>query len=304
MKIAVCFSGQFRTAKECAPNLKAFFSSDTHEIDFFIHTWDTTSYKNFNGTNIYPQRDRILTQEEIDFLKSTYNPKLLKVESHSEYLKKYTNKGFGSGLELWYSFYKSISLKKLHERKNNFKYDFVIKVRLDCMFRKVNQFDEHINHILKYPSNYIVTHFRYDTNWKSKLNQISANDIFFIGTSKTIDSYSSFFIDKRIYDKKTNPSYCKNDGYGYTQFMHTFFKKIEAVQAYDEPFVLREAYKELASLDLNRLETHEKIELMDGYYYSYYKNDINANYYVYSLFDENTINFDDYENKIYLNEIE
>ena len=52
MKIAVCFSGQFRTAIECAPNLKKFFSSKTHDIDFFIHIWDVTSCKNFNATTI------------------------------------------------------------------------------------------------------------------------------------------------------------------------------------------------------------------------------------------------------------
>jgi hypothetical protein len=303
MKIAVCFSGQFRTAKECAPNLKAFFSSDKHEIDFFIHTWDNTSYKNFNCTNIYPQRDRFITNNEVDFLKSTYNPKFLKVESHSEYLKKFTNKGYGSGLELWYSFYKSISLKKLYERKHNFKYDLVIKIRLDCMFRKIEDFDKHISYISEYPSNHIATHFRYDTYWKSKLNQITANDIFFIGTSKTIDLYSLFFIDKRIYDKKINPSFCNNDGYGYTQYMHTFFKGIESVQTYDEPFVLREAYKNLSKLDLNDSETIKRIEAMDGYYYSYYKNNNNMKYYVHTLFDKYTFNFDDMENKIYLNEI-
>lgn len=302
MKVAVCFSGQIRTAKECAPNLKAFFSSDKHEIDFFIHTWDNTSYKNFNGTNIYPQRDRFITEDEINFLKETYNPKVIKVESHSNYLKRFVENGFGNGLELWYSFYKSIILKKWYERNEKFKYDVVIKIRLDCMFKNIDNFDKHIEHILNTSDNTIATHFRYDSSWRSILNKISANDIFFVSNSKTMDLYSTFFIDKMKYDKITNPSFCKNDGYGYTQYMHTFFKNINPIPAFDEPFVLRDAYKHLAKQELNK-ECIKKISEADGYYYSYYKLEPEGNFYVYSLFDKYNTNFDDMHNPIYLDEI-
>ena len=102
MKVAVCFSGQIRTALECAPNLKRYFSSDKHEIDFFIHTWDNTSYKNFNGANIYPQKDRFITKQEVEFLKQTYNPKAIKIESHSEYLKKFVEKGWDEEKQMYY----------------------------------------------------------------------------------------------------------------------------------------------------------------------------------------------------------
>jgi hypothetical protein len=301
MKIAVCFSGQFRTAKECAPNLKAFFSSDKHEIDFFIHTWDNTSYKNFNGANIYPQRDRNITEQEIEFLKQTYNPKAIKIESHSEYLKKFVEKGFGSGLELWYSFYKSISLKKLYERKYNFNYDIVIKVRLDCMFKQFD-LDKQIEHIIKYPQNTIATHFRYDLNWKNILNKITANDICFISSSETMEKYANFFIDKRIYDKLNNPIECKNDGYGYTQHMHTFYKNIEVINMLTEPFVLRYAYKHLAKQKLN-IDILSKMEKLDGFYYNYYKNQPHKQFYIHTIFDKEITNYDDMDNKVYLNEI-
>ena len=300
MKVAVCFSGQIRTALECAPNLKRYFSSDKHEIDFFIHTWDNTSYKNFNGTNIYPQKDRFITKQEVEFLKQTYNPKAIKIESHSEYLKKFVEKGFGSGLELWYSFYKSIILKKWYERKYNFKYDIVIKVRLDCMFREFD-LDKQIEYIIKYPQNTIATHFQYDLNWKSILTKISANDICFISSSETMEKYANFFIDKRIYDKLNNPIECGNDGYGYTQFMHTFYKNIEVTDMLTEPFVLRYAYKHLAkeNLDINILS---KMEKLDGFYYGYYKNEPHKEFYIHTIFDKKITNYDDMDNKVYLNE--
>lgn len=302
MKIAVCFSGQLRTALECAPNLRKFFSSNQHEIDFFIHTWDITSYKNFNGTQIYPQRDRIVEDEEIQYLKEIYKPKLIKIENYSNYIKRYTNKGYGNGLELWYSFYKSISLKKYYERKYKFKYDFVIKIRLDCMFRKINEFDKHIELISNASTNSIATHFKYAFNWKTILTTISANDIFFISNSKIMDSYSTFFIDKIKYDKTNNTSYINNEGYGYTQYMHTFFKNINPIDAYDDPFVLRDAYKHLAKEELDT-NTLSKIEEADGFYYSYYKNEPDKEFYIHTIFDKDVINFDDINNKIYLNEI-
>jgi hypothetical protein len=301
MKIAVCFSGQYRTAKECAPNLKKFFSSQKHEVDFFIHTWDTTSYKNFNGTNVYPQRDRFITEEEIEFLKKTYEPKGIKVESHSNYINKYVNNGFGGGLELWYSFYKSMSLKKMFERKNNFRYDVVIKIRLDCMFENINNFDNHITDILSKPKNTIATFFKYASDWKDRLTTISANDVFFIGTSVTMDMYSNFFIDKKNYDKKNNTELCNNIGYGYTQYMHTFFKNIEVTYTIDDPFVLRDMYKHLAKEKFSK-DCIEKISQLDGYYYSYYKSDPNGNFYVYKLFDKKITNFEDWTNKVYLDE--
>lgn len=300
MKIAVCFSGQFRTAKECAPNLKKFLSSNKHEIDFFIHTWDNTSYKNFNGTNVFPQKDRDITEKEIEFLKKTYNPKFIKVESYSTYLEKFVNKGFGAGLELWYSFYKSIILKKWYERKHNFKYDIVIKIRLDCMF-KYFDLNEEIKHILKHSTNTIATHFQYDLNWKNILNTISANDICFISNSYVMDKYSNFFVDKRTYDKLNDPLNCDNDGYGYTQFMHTFYKNIETTHMLSEPFVLRDAYKQLAKEELNDTIL-SKIEELDGFYYTYYKTEPDKKLYIHTLSNEYNSDLDNFDKKIYLNE--
>jgi len=300
MKIAVCFSGQFRTAKECTPNLKRYFSSDLHEIDFFIHTWDNTSYKNFNGTNIYPQQDRFITNDEINFLKEVYNPKAIKVESHSNYLKRFVENGFGNGLELWYSFYKSITLKKWYERKYGFKYDIVFKIRPDCMFRLFNLNNE-INNIIQYPSNTLASHFKYDENWKNILTQISANDICFISNSKVMDEYAAFFVDKRTYDKKYNPMKCNNGGYGYTQFMHTHYKKLETTNMLIEPFVLRDAYKYLAKGALSD-DTLNKIEELDGFYYTYYKTEPDRKLYIHTLLNQYNHNLDNFEKKIYLNE--
>ena len=46
----------------------------------------------------------------------------------------------------------------------------------------------------------------------------------------------------------------------------------------------------------------EKISEADGYYYSYYKLNPNGNFYVYDLSNEIGVDFDDMDNKVYLNE--
>ena len=83
--------------------------------------------------------------------------------------------------------------------------------------------------------------------------------------------------------------------------MHTFFKNINPIHAFDEPFVLRDAYKHLAKEEISK-ECIEKISEADGYYYSYYKLNPNGNFYVYDLSNEIGVDFDDMDNKVYLNE--
>jgi hypothetical protein len=116
-----------------------------------------------------------------------------------------------------------------------------------------------------------------------------------------MEKYANFFIDKRIYDKVNNPIKCENDGYGYTQFMHTFYKNIEVTKMLTEPFVLRYAYKHLAkeNLDINILS---KMEKLDGFYYGYYKNEPHKEFYIHTIFDKKITNYDDMDNKVYLNE--
>ena len=73
-----------------------------------------------------------LKYEDYNF---TYN----QLVKYNEHLYKDVNI-FDIVQPLWYSFYKSIELKKKYELKNGFKYDYVLKLRPD----------------IKYPWNYHV----------------------------------------------------------------------------------------------------------------------------------------------------
>ena len=43
MKIAVCFSGQMRTALEANKSIIKFLGNQLPNVDFFFHTWDNKS---------------------------------------------------------------------------------------------------------------------------------------------------------------------------------------------------------------------------------------------------------------------
>jgi hypothetical protein len=45
MRIAVCFSGQMRTALEANKSIIKFLGNQLPNVDFFFHTWDIKSEK-------------------------------------------------------------------------------------------------------------------------------------------------------------------------------------------------------------------------------------------------------------------
>ncbi len=97
-----------------------------YNTDIFIHSWD---------------------QNEHDYLKKIFKPKCIKTENQKYFgltlsdLERSKNDEFGLGAE-FRSFSKMTSLMSSldlivdHEEKNNFKYDFIISLRLDAVFLK------------------------------------------------------------------------------------------------------------------------------------------------------------------------
>jgi len=97
-----------------------------YNTDIFIHAWD---------------------QNEHEYLKKTFNPVNIKTEAQKYFgldvndLKNSKNDEFGLDAEFrnfskMTSFMSSLDLIVDHEEKNNFKYDFIISLRLDAVFLK------------------------------------------------------------------------------------------------------------------------------------------------------------------------
>ena len=199
-KIAVCVSGQPRTYINCLDSIATYFSKLTYdnskvEVDYFMHTWDS-------GNVFYSGPDKVSEDEngvmkcdvqaykptDIHFnsIYSKLNIKDIMVESSFSFRRYATTVGHWDSL--FYSFKKSIDLKKKYEEHNNFKYDLVFKIRPDIVFNP-----ECIGmNIQKLNFGEVVTTWE-PPQVPHELNMYNVDDIMFGGTSETIDKVSDIY---------------------------------------------------------------------------------------------------------------
>lgn len=217
-RVAVCISGQPRTWEFCIDNIKSFFKkSNKYEIDYFIHTWDSNYYPClYKNNSNFEYKIRYNFESNVNEYINQYNPISFKIEDKTNFDKKLKRKvkkvkGFDVNIEeiptisdynmlsQMYSFKQSILLKKIHERKNNFKYDYVVKIRPDLLFI-YKTFQECIELLenSKLPNKF-VSWFPFDN--LNDLDSIWGPDLFWLFDSNNlVDKYTSFFDEKIKYD--------------------------------------------------------------------------------------------------------
>jgi hypothetical protein len=158
-KIAVCISGQIRTAIEAVSNFNLFFQDE--DIDVFIHTWYDPSLEDHENV--------------INQIKTLYKPKKFQID-----ISPNTNRlNFEVMLK---TIMLSNELKRKYEVENDIRYDVVVKYRFDILFPQITKFT--VNNIeprtLYYPQgNNGVQHTDY--------NNHGMTDVIFWGDSQTMD---------------------------------------------------------------------------------------------------------------------
>ena len=135
MRVCLILHGHLRTFKKTIESLNKNIT-DFDNIDIFIHTWNTIDrltpsyYKECNNNS------DIITA---DMIKTIYKPKDFSIETQMLKDPNITcpyNKISLEGHKYYFeSFYKANELKNNYEKKNNFKYDIVIKSRPDVLFK-------------------------------------------------------------------------------------------------------------------------------------------------------------------------
>jgi len=181
MKIALCFSGQLRSFKHAAVNLKKFIG-DVENIDIFVHTWDVSQYKGWDTssfmsqlhgyTNLYPIEQ--INQTHTDTLNELYDNRVraFEIESYDEFSKTDIKI-----IPLWHSFKKSVLLAK-----NYSNYDVVIKLRTDMIFAHEATLAEELEYYNKDRSKFLVCN----------LSDTMVNDVYFISNMATMMLASEF----------------------------------------------------------------------------------------------------------------
>ena len=195
-KIAFCLYGQVRYVKGLKKFYEYICDQDEYDIDIFIATW------------------------------SDFDTRLLDLEfkdraffDHDEVTRTWEE---GNTRKMSYLLHESLALKKKNEMLNHFKYDFVVPIRPDIVFKK-GEFYDLLNSTSfdtqERPSVAIINDFKEVDGMK----HVNA-DYLFIESSDAADVHSSiynfFYLTERY--KKTNIPY-KEGGHWIHIFLFYYF---------------------------------------------------------------------------------
>jgi hypothetical protein len=178
-RIAVCLSGQPRNWRSCVSNIKKFFEFDTHHphtrlpivTDYFIHTWDinTWRYPKKGHENFHIEKHT----DEAD-IRTAFSPVSMIQEKwdHPKFPRAWDS--------LFYSFSRSLLLKRDRELNTNIQYDMVVKARLDTIYNPRHQMSLDVLR----PKTCYSTHINI---FPLEFNYYNFDDVLFYGNSPTMD---------------------------------------------------------------------------------------------------------------------
>lgn len=197
-RVAVCFSGQSRTWKNAVENILNYFDVKVNyntnqrvKVDFFIHTWDVNSYRENDSLSREKSTNYKLPAETESEIKAAFSPVSMEYENFDK--KKFSN----AWSPLFYSFMKSVFLKRKYEIENEFVYDLVIKSRFDLNFsmHEENKFGAITNKFYIHPTQPLIAYssLQYFPRFTREFNYVSFDDIFFYADSPTMDIISNAY---------------------------------------------------------------------------------------------------------------
>lgn len=206
MRIALCLSGQPRGLVGGCKMLKDNLIGPSEITDIFVHMWYDRSMdgKPFNSSQPHLENNIGTWMPESDqYVKDQLNPLLMVVEPQIEmsqfsHLQDVPGRANQKALaSMFCSVTKANDLKKSYEKDNNFKYDIVIRSRIDHTYHKsvdVRSFYEKNSIDCVYvPKNhqYMRDHHYLVSN--SGLNYASMSETFIFGSSENMDKVCDLF---------------------------------------------------------------------------------------------------------------
>jgi len=208
MRTAICISGLSRGVLFCLPSIYQYFIKPLN-ADVFMHTWDIDVVD--DGTaNRFLGAPKVwdTVEQKMEYFEEEAERKGYKlVYSTDIYQTKSWNflqaniKG-SNVVPMSYSIYRANGLKKEEEKKENFKYDLVIRTRMDSLYENTVPSNE-IKQVLSDPHKICVCSSLMD--WGQKVTRNSflyeqkpaispfVADNFAFGNSAAMDIYSSLY---------------------------------------------------------------------------------------------------------------
>lgn len=256
MRVAICLSGQIRNWKLAYKNQLYFWSRGGNVIDYFIHTWDYSADR--TGVS-KPYIERDVTIDEFNEVKNAFNPIKYEIDNKKQYYF-YDNDHWSS---LFYSFSRSIMMKRKYEIENGFEYDVVVKSRPDVCFNPnfFHSLDKINNNIIR------TTH---GGPMPLEFNMFNINDCVFMGNSYTMDLLINLYFYRQQKINKNIPNSRNYHIMGPGVLMHEYFRDFGITPLVDLPFheiLIKGGCP--TDLDLLNVDDFNK---MESYFRNWYNN--------------------------------
>jgi len=203
MKIAICFSGGIRSFLTCYPSIYKNIILPLNDVDIFFHLWSQPVYNYFDSSfNNFKFQDDECSQEKVyqilnkenkvkDYVINEYSPDwqdfIIKKCIDISYIESMNQKDQDyaiSAISMYYKIKEANLLKINYENNNNFKYDLVIRARLDFKWNQqfnLNDFVCNDNEVILIKDSYCTK-----AKWMG-------NDKFFASSSKNMDNICNLF---------------------------------------------------------------------------------------------------------------
>jgi len=205
-RIALCYSGRPRSILECYENHKKNFRLGQDDVDVFAHLWfdETLTGSQFRtdvGQGTWPDSD---IKEWID---ENWKPKKISYEQPKSFEDMfadnwnpqwYASHPKDNQISMFYGIEKVMNLKKQYEEENNFKYDYVVRMRTDLVFlQSPGEFEDydqsklHVFNVIPGP------------DWiQTGAADFAVLDIVALGGSEVMDKYGTTYSNlQRIIDE-------------------------------------------------------------------------------------------------------
>lgn len=215
MKIAICFNGQIRDGVDCSKNILEYIGDLKENCDFFVHTWDidTVSHNIGLPSERQPFTQYPVSQSTIHDFREVYNPKRIVIEEFNNTqiqniqgglrFNKQLNKNVVAMFE---SGYYVNSFKQDYERDNDFKYDYVVRMRPDLIFSSSKSLKDDLSQVDEKTFVYGAHAECYGPS--------RVEDVLWFATSENMDKIANFYDfygDSRSCWQIASASYIRNE---------------------------------------------------------------------------------------------
>jgi len=217
-KIALCYSGRPRSVLECFENHREHFLLGQNNVDVFAHLWfdENLTGSNFRsdvGQGTWPD-SRIK-----DWIDINWQPKKILYEQPRSFenffpdwnVQWHSSHPKDNQISMFYGIEKVMNLKREYEELNNFKYDYVIRMRTDLIFlRSPGKFEDYN------PDKLHVFDMQAGPDWiRTGVENYGILDIVAWGGSEVMDKYGTTYSNLQRITEEGCPMFSPDSALGY-----------------------------------------------------------------------------------------